>query len=66
MMGKRSVRDFARRGLSMVLMLAPMLFLAVFFFYPLGAILKLSLFPEGSAQLGVFREIIETDRKSVV
>lgn len=38
-------------------MFAPLLFLLVFFFYPLGSILHFSLAPEGFFEVDVFRDI---------
>lgn len=38
----------------------PVLFFALFYFYPLGTIFKVSFFPEGELQLGALRDIITT------
>lgn len=47
-------------GVRFVLPLLPLAFLAVFFFYPLGSILGLSLVPEGRLELGGFGEIVSS------
>jgi thiamine transport system permease protein len=44
---------YAGRGL----LLTPLLFLLVFFFYPLGSILQFSLAPDGKLDFDVFRQI---------
>lgn len=48
---------YARRGL----MLVPLLFLALFFFYPLLSILLLSLAPEGQLDLSGFGRLVTSD-----
>jgi thiamine transport system permease protein len=56
--GNRSaVTRWLRRGL----LFAPLLFLAVFFFYPLLSILGLSLAPNGQPDLSSFGQIITSD-----
>ena len=54
------VQKWIGRGLKSSLMFAPLIFLVLFFFYPLGSILRLSLFPEGSPEFDVFRELVES------
>ena len=44
-----------------VVLLAPLLFLAVFFFYPLLSIFTVSLAPEGQLDLSGFTRILSTD-----
>jgi thiamine transport system permease protein len=39
-------------------LLIPLVFLALFFFYPLGAILQLSLLPDGRPDLGGFERLV--------
>ncbi len=55
--GRSTLSIWLRRGLW----LAPLLFLSVFFFYPLAAILSVSLFPAGELDLAGFSKIISTD-----
>ncbi len=43
-----------------VLYWLPLLFFALFFFYPLGTILGVSFFPDGRLQLGSLRELFST------
>ncbi len=43
---------------SRLLILAPLAFLAVFFFYPLLAIFRVSLLPDGRPALGALRELV--------
>lgn len=43
------------------LMLAPLLFLGLFFFYPLASILELSLFPDGHFEGAAFERILTSD-----
>lgn len=38
----------------------PILFFALFYFYPLGKIFQVSFFPEGKLQLGALRDIVTT------
>jgi thiamine transport system permease protein len=44
-----------------LLYLVPLLFLSLFFFYPLLSILALSLAPEGSIDLAALRSLVSTD-----
>ena len=44
-----------------VLLLLPLLFLALFFFYPLGSILQLSLVPDGRLDLGGFERLVSVN-----
>jgi thiamine transport system permease protein len=53
----RQIGIWVRRGL----LFAPLLFLALFFFYPLLTILGVSLAPEGSLDLSSFSRIITSD-----
>lgn len=48
-------------GMRHGLLLVPLLFLAVFFFYPLATILAIGLVPEGTIDLSSFVEIISSD-----
>lgn len=43
------------------LLLVPLLFLLVFFFYPLGAILGVGLWPDGTLDLSGFAQLITSD-----
>jgi thiamine transport system permease protein len=49
------------KGLDVLLYLVPLLFLALFFFYPLLSIFALSFAPEGTLDLSALRKLISTD-----
>src|SRR5688572_21757157 len=48
--------NFLRHGLLLV----PLMFLLLFFFYPLAAILQISLAPEGQLDLSGFTELVSS------
>ncbi len=50
------------RGAGFGLPLIPLIFLAVFFFYPLASIMLLSLAPEGRPDLSAFNAVLSTRR----
>lgn len=49
------------RRIDVLLYLTPLLFLAVFFFYPLLSIIVLSFAPEGTLDISALRKLISTD-----
>jgi len=49
------------RGFDVLLYLVPLLFLAIFFFYPLLSIFVLSFAPEGTLDLSGLRKLISSD-----
>ncbi len=56
------VNDVKRgRGFDVLLYLVPLLFLAIFFFYPLLSIFVLSFAPEGTLDLSGLRKLIGSD-----
>jgi len=54
-------RFAGRRAAGILLAALPILFLAVFFFYPLLSILQISLIPDGTLDLSGFTELITSD-----
>jgi thiamine transport system permease protein len=48
------------RGFGLLLYLVPLIFLAVFFFYPLLSIFALSFAPQGTVDLSALRKLIST------
>jgi thiamine transport system permease protein len=58
--GSRSSLKLLRKSAGYGLLLIPLLFLGVFYLYPLGSILGLSFMPEGQLDLSGFSRIIES------
>ncbi|MBC7250733.1 MAG: iron ABC transporter permease [Anaerolineae bacterium] len=54
------IAGFALRGLQIAMRLLPLAFLAVFFFYPLLAIFRLSLAPQGRLDLTALSKLVST------
>ena len=50
-----------QRAWGGLLYLVPLLFLALFFFYPLFSILALSFAPEGAVDLAALRKLVSSD-----
>jgi thiamine transport system permease protein len=51
-----------RLVLTIAVFALPVIFFALFYFYPLGAILRLGLAPEGQPELGAFGELFRSRR----
>jgi ABC-type Fe3+ transport system permease subunit len=51
-----------RLVLTITVFALPVIFFALFYFYPLGAILRLGLAPEGQPELGAFGELFRSRR----
>lgn len=58
--GNRSSLRLLQKGIGYGLLLIPLLFLGVFYLYPLGSILGLSFLPEGQLDLSGFSRIIDS------
>lgn len=54
----KGINDTGRKLLRLLLFALPLLFFALFYFYPLGSILGLSLFPAGQLALDALRRLM--------
>lgn len=52
-----NLSNTGRRALTALILSLPLLFFALFYFYPTGSLLQLGLFPEGRLDLGPFVEV---------